>query len=65
MKDKTTRNKKPRIIVYMEGGVIHDVWKVDGAKGTILELRDYDVEGVDPSDLKKDSQGNEYQRIIK
>ena len=52
-----------RIIIDLEGGVVHDVSGIP--KGVEIELRDYDTEGLDlESRLKKDDAGHEYIESI-
>ena len=51
------------VTLVMEGGVIQN-WHCP--QGITLIVRDYDVEGAEESDVKVDSDGNEYlEHILK
>jgi len=53
-----------KVLITVSGGVAS---MIDKPEGTIVEIRDYDVEGVDVEDsprCKKDNSGDWYQEII-
>jgi len=48
------------IELRIDGGVIESY---NIPKGVKVIVRDYDIEGVDPSVLEKDKEGNKHQKI--
>ena len=46
------------IIIVLDGGLVRDVC-IDGRPVTAT-VRDYDIEGCEPSELERDSDGREY-----
>ena len=42
--------------VFMEGGVIQDIQMPEGVQ---VKVYDYDIEDVDPDQIKKDGNGDE------
>ena len=53
--------RKPDVMVTVEGGVAHvDVLK----PGIVVEVRDYDVDGVDESDLWTNEDGDRCVRYF-
>ena len=62
MKQKThTKNESGRIILAVSGGVVS---LVDAPEGTDIEVRDYDIEGMDGQNMKTDVDGVEYREIF-
>jgi len=50
--------RKPRIIITIEGGVVQNVERVNC--DALVEIHDYDVDGLDEDTLTEDSDGNKY-----
>ena len=50
-----------RIILAVSGGVVS---LVDAPEGTQIEVRNYDIEGMDGQNMKKDVEGVEYREIF-
>jgi hypothetical protein len=48
---------KKKVLVFLEGGVVHDI---QAPKGVTVIVRDYDVEGVEPERIQQDSSGQEF-----
>jgi len=50
---------KPRVIVFVSGGVIQDMTI---PPGIVVEVHDYDVEGIDDQecDVRTDDDGNRF-----
>jgi hypothetical protein len=51
--------EKPTVIIYVEGGLVQDVFKTD--KNVRVLVRDYDIEGFESEETSKDEQGREYR----
>lgn len=50
-----------KAVLYVEGGVVHDV---DMPAGVEVHVKDYDVEGVESADLETDDDGNTFYRRV-
>jgi hypothetical protein len=53
---------KKKLTIIVKGGCVQDVIK-ENIPDTIIEVHDYDVDETDPSILKKDKDGDNYQLI--
>lgn len=53
---------KQRIVIELEGGVIHDIRGLP--EDVILEIRDFDTEGYDESEIVHDKDGNNYHLYV-
>jgi hypothetical protein len=58
-----------KIVICLDGGLVQQVALADVPKdlqkpitmaGLVAEIRDYDVEGVEPEEVQKDDAGNEF-----
>lgn len=61
LKGKRPNRERPRILIEVEGGVVHNVEGAEAA-GVIVEVRDSDAEGADACDIEIDSEGNQFVR---
>jgi hypothetical protein len=57
-----TNHMKKKLTIIVKGGCVQDVIK-ENIPDTIIEVHDYDTDETDPSILKKDKDGNNYQLI--
>lgn len=53
---------KKKLTIIVQGGCVQDIVK-ENISDVIIEVHDYDVDETDPSILKKDKDGNNYQLI--
>jgi len=47
--------------IVMEGGLIQDIVK-ENISDVLIEVHDYDVDGIDPSTLKKDNNNKQFHK---
>lgn len=59
MAENNDTKEKARIIITVEGGLIQDVSIPDNVD-VVVEVRDYDVEGVDEERITQGENGEEY-----
>ena len=55
-------NEKKKIVITLEGGLIQ--WIEGIPDGMVIEVRDYDVEGADESELETGENGDLYYESI-
>ena len=56
----TDYSEAPDIIIVITGGLVEDV-VVEGPARRV-EVRDYDVDGIDPAELERDVHGQRFRR---
>lgn len=56
---KEVSDDRPRISIIVSGGLIADVI-IPNSVNVIVEVKDYDVEGVDEDRIEKDDDDNEF-----
>jgi len=52
---------KKKMTIVMEGGLIQDIVK-ENISDVLIEVHDYDVDGIDPSTLKKDNNNKQFHK---
>jgi len=58
---KEVKDSLPRISIVVQGGLIQDISIPDNVN-VVVEVRDYDVEGIDEDRIEKDDDGSECVR---
>ncbi len=53
---------KKKIRITMEGGVIHDIEYIP--EGVVVEIWDFDVDGIDEVDISTNSAGEQYYKSV-
>lgn len=53
---------KKKMTIVTEGGIIQEIVK-ENISDVLIEVHDYDVDGIDPSMLKKDNNNKQFHKI--